>query len=128
MRASIGMLDSPKSMRSFVCNIQYSRSLSPFIFLQATAYVRGTGHQVIPVNDISYAEPVLRPNTPNEPFSTGRSLDETTQAEQERGLSSVKFSSHVESMHRFRVEREAELVAEQSPSLPSLREEESRGQ
>jgi hypothetical protein len=81
MLASIGMLGSPKSTRSFVYDIQYSRSrsrfLSPFIFFQATTCVRGTGHQVIPVNDISYAEPVLRPNTPSEPFSTGRSLDET---------------------------------------------------
>jgi hypothetical protein len=92
-------------------------------------YVQGTGHQVIPVNDISYAEPVLRPNTHQASLSRrGTVLTRLLKQSTELELSSVKFSRHVESMHRFRVEREAELVAEQSPSLHSLREEESGGQ
>lgn len=70
------------------------------------------------MSDFPYDGPVLNPNSPGDSLSTEYGPDETTQTEKE--LSTAEFTYCVESMHRFHVAREAELVAEQSPLLPPL--------
>ena len=80
------------------------------------------------MNDIPYAEPVYVQIHPGSPSRRSVVLTRLLKQNTKQELSSVKSSSHVESMHRFRVEREVDLVAEQSSSLPSLLEGECGGQ
>jgi hypothetical protein len=78
------------------------------------------------MSDLPYDDPVLRSNSPSDSFSTEYGPDETTQAEKE--LSTAEFTCRIESTHRFRVAREAELVAEQSPLLPPLNQGDEKGE
>jgi hypothetical protein len=79
------------------------------------------------MSDLPYDDPLLRSNSPSDySLSTEYRPDETTQAEKE--LSTTEFTCRVESMHRFNVAREDELVAEQSPLLPPLNEKDEKGE
>lgn len=78
------------------------------------------------MSDLPYDDPVLRSNSPSDSLSTEYDPDETTQAEKE--LSTAEFTCRIESTHRFRVAREAELVAERSPLLPPLNQGDEKGE